>query len=103
MQLRRLGLALQRPQPRARLALDVERAVEVVLRAASLSCARWRRLRCLLRPAASSISAVRSVGLEWMIASTRPWLITECISLPRPLSESTSITSTSRQRAPFSR
>src|SRR5262249_11608035 len=35
-QLRRLGLALQRPQPRARLALDVERAVEVVLRALEL-------------------------------------------------------------------
>ena len=31
VQLRRLGLALERPQPRARLALDIERAVEVVL------------------------------------------------------------------------
>ena len=32
VQLGRLGLALQRPQPRPRLALDVERAIEVVLR-----------------------------------------------------------------------
>ena len=37
------------------------------------------------------------------IASTRPWETTECISLPRPVSESTSSTSTSRQRAPLSR
>ena len=36
MQLGRLGLALERAQPRARLALDVERAVEVVLRALEL-------------------------------------------------------------------
>ncbi len=36
MQLGRLGLALERPQPRARLALDVERAVEVVLGAREL-------------------------------------------------------------------
>ena len=36
VQLGRLGLALERPQPRARLALDVERAVEVVLRALEL-------------------------------------------------------------------
>jgi hypothetical protein len=35
-QLGRLGLTLERPQPRARLALDVERAVEVVLRALEL-------------------------------------------------------------------
>ena len=36
VQLGRLGLALERPQPRARLALDVERAIEVVLRALEL-------------------------------------------------------------------
>ena len=36
MQLGGLGLALERAQPRARLALDVERAVEVVLRALEL-------------------------------------------------------------------
>ena len=36
VQLGGLGLALERPQPRARLALDVERAVEVVLRAVEL-------------------------------------------------------------------
>ena len=42
----------------------------------SFSCARWRRLRCFVSPAASSIKAVRSPGLEWMIDSTRPWLIT---------------------------
>ena len=34
VQLGRLGLALQRPQPRPRLALDVQRAVEIVLGAA---------------------------------------------------------------------
>src|ERR671916_1480786 len=38
-----------------------------------------------------------------MIASTRPCDTTECISLPSPVSDRTSITSTSRQRAPFSR
>ncbi len=36
MQLGGLGLALERPQPRARLALDVQRAVEVVVRALQL-------------------------------------------------------------------
>ena len=36
MQLGGLGLALERPQPRARLALDVERSVEVVMRALQL-------------------------------------------------------------------
>ena len=59
----------------------------------SLSCARRRRLRCLPSPAASSISSRRSRGLEVTIASTRPWEMTECVSLPRPVSESTSITS----------
>ena len=42
-------------------------------------------------------------GFEWTISSTRPWLITECISRPRFASASASITSTRRQRAPFSR
>ncbi len=69
----------------------------------SLSWARRRRLRCLPSPAASSISSRRSRGLEVTIASTRPWEMTECISLPRPVSDSTSITSISRQRAPASR
>ena len=69
----------------------------------SLSCARRRRLRCLPRPAASSMSSRRSRGLEVTIASTRPWETTECISLPRPVSDSTSSTSTSRQRAPLRR
>ena len=36
VQLGRLGLPLERPQPRAGLALDVERPVEVVLRALEL-------------------------------------------------------------------
>ncbi len=66
----------------------------------SFSCARRRRLRCLPSPAASSISSRRSRGLEVTSDSTRPWEMTECISLPSPVSESTSITSTSRQRAP---
>ena len=69
----------------------------------SFSWARRRRLRCLPSPAASSISSRRSRGLEVTIDSTRPWEMTECISLPRPVSDSTSITSTSRQRAPDSR
>ena len=70
---------------------------------ASLSCARRRRLRCLPSPAASSISSRRSRGLEVTIASTRPWETTECISLPRPVSDSSSSTSVSRQRAPLIR
>ena len=69
----------------------------------SFSCARRRRLRCLPRPAASSTSSRRSRGFECTISSTRPWLITECISRPRLASASTSITSTSRQRAPLRR
>ena len=69
----------------------------------SLSCARRRRLRCLPSPAASSISSRRSRGLEVTSDSTRPWEITECISLPSPVSDSSSITSTKRQRAPASR
>ena len=70
---------------------------------ASLSCARRRRLRCLPSPAASSISIRRSRGLEVTIASTRPCETTECISLPRPVSDSSSSTSVSRQRAPLTR
>ena len=69
----------------------------------SLSCARRRRLRCLPSPAASSISSRRSLGLEVTIDSTRPCETTECISLPRPVSDRTSSTSTSRQRAPLRR
>ena len=69
----------------------------------SLSWARRRRLRCLPSPAASSISIRRSRGLESTIASTRPWETTECISLPRPVSDSTSTTSARRQRAPLRR
>ncbi len=69
----------------------------------SLSCARRRRLRCLPRPAASSMSRRRSRGLEVTIASTRPWETTECDSLPRPVSERTSRMSTRRQRAPLRR
>jgi hypothetical protein len=103
VQLGRLGLALERAQARPGLALDVQRAIEVVLRALELSCARRRRLRCLPRPAASSMSRRRSRGLEVTIASTRPWETTECDSLPRPVSERTSRMSTSRQRAPLRR
>ncbi len=68
----------------------------------SLSWARRRRLRCLPRPAASSTRSRRWRGFEWTISSTRPWLITECISRPRLVSASASTTSASRQRAPFS-
>ncbi len=69
----------------------------------SFSCARRRRLRCLPRPAASSMSRRRSRGLDVTIVSTRPCETTECISLPRPVSERISRTSTSRQRAPLRR
>ncbi len=69
----------------------------------SFSSARRRRLRCLPRPAASSTSSRRSRGFEWTMDSTRPWLITECISRPRLVSLSTSTMSTRRQRAPFRR
>ena len=69
----------------------------------SFSCARRRRLRCLPSPAASSISSRRSRGRDRTICSTLPCETTECISLPSPESESTSITSTSRQRAPLRR
>ena len=98
-----MGLALQRPQPAARLALDVERPVEVVLGALELQLRPAAALACLPSPAASSTSNRRSRGLEWTISSTRPWLITECISRPRFASASASITSTSRPRAPLSR
>ena len=50
MQLGRLGLALERPQPRARLALDVERAVEVVLRALELELRAAAALAVLAEP-----------------------------------------------------
>ena len=69
----------------------------------SLSCARRRRLRCLPSPAASSISSRRSRGLDVTISATRPWETTECISLPSPVSLSSSSTSVSRQRAPLTR
>ena len=50
VQLGRLGLALQRPQVRARLALDVERAVEVVLRAVQLQLGAVAALAVLGEP-----------------------------------------------------
>ena len=68
----------------------------------SLSWALWRRLRCLPRPAASSISRRRSRGFELTISSTLPWLITEWASRPMFVSERASTTSVRRQRAPFS-
>src|SRR3954464_722728 len=49
------------------------------------------------------MSIRRSRGLEVTIASTRPCETTECISLPRPVSDSSSRTSVSRQRAPLTR
>ena len=69
----------------------------------SLSWARRRRWRCLPSPAASSISIRRSRGRDSTIDSTRPCETTECISLPRPVSDSTSAMSASRQRAPLRR
>ena len=103
MELGGFGLALQRPQARAGLAFDVEGTIEVVLGALELQ----------LRPAAAFAVLAETRGLldqESAVArldvtsdSTRPCEMTECISLPRPVSDSNSITSTSRQRAPASR
>ena len=50
VQLGGLGLALERPQPRARLALDVQRAVEVVLRALELELGAAAALAVLAEP-----------------------------------------------------
>src|SRR5439155_18225874 len=50
VQVRRLGLALERAQPRARLALDVERAVEVLLRALELQARAPAALAVLAEP-----------------------------------------------------
>jgi hypothetical protein len=50
VQLGGLGLALERPQPRARLALDVERPVEVVLRALELELRAAPALAVLAQP-----------------------------------------------------
>ena len=69
----------------------------------SLSCARRRRRRCLPRPAASSISSRRSRGRDVTISATRPCDTIECISRPSPVSDSSSSTSDSRQRAPLTR
>ena len=50
VQLRRFGLALERAQARARLALDVERAVEVLLRALELQLRAAAALAVLAEP-----------------------------------------------------
>src|SRR6185312_9837658 len=50
VQLRRFGLALERAQPGARLALDVERAVEVLLRAFELQLRAATALAMLAQP-----------------------------------------------------
>src|SRR5215210_2759093 len=50
MQLRGLGLALQRAQPRPRLALDVERAIEVLLGAMQLELGTVTALAMLAQP-----------------------------------------------------
>ena len=91
-----------RKRVRASRSTSSERSKSSCVRS-SFSCARRRRLRCLPRPAASSISNRRSRGLDVTISSTRPWEMTECVSLPRPVSDKTSITSVNRQRAPFRR
>ena len=69
---RGLGLALERAQRLARLALDVEGAVEVVLGALELELRRRRRLRGLPSPAASSTSSRRSRGAESTIPRPGP-------------------------------
>ena len=50
MQLGGLRLALERPQARARLAFDVERAIEVVLRALELELRTAAALAVLAQP-----------------------------------------------------
>ena len=50
MQLRRLGLALERAQARARLALDVQRAIEVLLRSLELQLRTPAALAVLAQP-----------------------------------------------------
>src|SRR6185312_4391910 len=50
VQLRGLGLALERPQPRARLALDIQGAIEVVLRALELELSAPAALAVLAEP-----------------------------------------------------
>ena len=103
MQLRRFGLALERSQPRARLALDVERAVEVLLRALELQLRAAPALAVLAEPRRLLDQQAPIARLGGDDRSTRPCEMTEWVSLPRPVSDSTSITSVRRQRAPFSR
>ena len=69
----------------------------------SLACARSRRFLKRPSPAASSTMARRASGVELSSASTLPWLMTLCISRPRPRPPTRSCTSSSRQTLPFSR
>ena len=62
----------------------------------SLESARSLRFLCLRMPAASSMSARRSSGLELSTVSRLPWLMIECVSRPSPVSESRSWMSMSR-------
>ena len=59
------------------------------------------RLRCLRTPAASSMKARRSSGLDSRIAESWPCPTMTCISRPMPESDSSSWTSIRRQRSPL--
>ena len=63
--------------------------------------ARSRRRRCLVTPAASSMTARCSSGPALSTASTRPWPTMTCWWRPTPLSDSISWMSRSRQSAPL--
>ena len=65
----------------------------------SLRSARSLRFLCLRTPAASSMSERRSSGREFRTSSSRPWLMIECVSRPRPESCSRSWMSISRAGA----
>jgi hypothetical protein len=84
VQLGGLGLALERPQPRARLALDVERPVEVVLRALELELRAAPALAVLAQPGGLLDQQPAVLGLGGDDRLDAALGDDECISLPRP-------------------
>ena len=98
-----LGLALERAQTGARLALDVERPVEIVAGGAQLQLGPAAALAVLAETGGllDQEAALARFGVDDRLDP--PLAITECISRPRLVSERTSVTSASRQRAPLRR
>ena len=70
---------------------------------ASLRTERSLRRLCLEMPAASSMRLRRSSGRLMRMASSLPWLMMECVSLPRPESCRMSWMSSRRDGAPLMR